>query len=100
MTSQYDPAGREVVKVALQAESALLIATKPRDPAGNQRNEYIIKIKQTSSKGNLLWLRGNPVGQRRRAYVIAEPDHTANGEVSVLAEPASSSAIDSTSARA
>lgn len=35
ITSQYDPAGREVVKVALQAESALLIATKPRDPVGN-----------------------------------------------------------------
>jgi len=39
ITSQYDPAGKEVVNMALQAESALFIATKPRDPIGNQRNE-------------------------------------------------------------
>ena len=33
MTLQYVPSGREVVKVADQAESALLIATKPRVPS-------------------------------------------------------------------
>lgn len=32
MTSQYDPLGNEVVKVAVQVESTLLIATKPRAP--------------------------------------------------------------------
>ena len=32
ITLQYVPSGREVVKVADQAESALLIATKPRAP--------------------------------------------------------------------
>jgi hypothetical protein len=32
MTSQYDPAGRDVVNVAVHAESALLIATNPAEP--------------------------------------------------------------------
>ncbi len=32
ITSQYDPAGRGVVKVAVQSESALFIATNPSAP--------------------------------------------------------------------
>lgn len=32
ITSQYAPFANEVVKVALQAESSLLIATKPAEP--------------------------------------------------------------------
>ena len=32
MTSQYDPSGREVVKVVLHAESSLLMTTNPADP--------------------------------------------------------------------
>lgn len=31
-TSQYVPAGREVLNVAVQGESSLLIATNPVDP--------------------------------------------------------------------
>jgi len=41
-TSQYDPLGRAVVKVAFHAESALLIATKPRDPVGYHVNHQPI----------------------------------------------------------
>ena len=39
MTLQYVPSGSEVVKVADQAESALLIATKPRAPI---HSEFIV----------------------------------------------------------
>jgi len=59
-----------------------------------------MNFEQTSSKGDLLWLRGNPIGQGGRTYVIAEPDHAANSNVSVLAEPAPSPAISSTGAGA
>ena len=41
MTLQYVPSGREVVKVADQAESALLIATKPRAPS---HGELIVSL--------------------------------------------------------
>ena len=33
ITSQYEPSGSEVVNVAVQSESALLIATNPAVPA-------------------------------------------------------------------
>lgn len=41
MTSQYVPAGRDVVKIALQAVSALLMAMKPREPRGVARRSIL-----------------------------------------------------------
>lgn len=35
MTSQYEPAGKPLENVAVQEESALLIATKPAVPRAN-----------------------------------------------------------------
>ena len=37
ITSQYEPSGSEVVNVAVQSESALLIATNPSAPACETR---------------------------------------------------------------
>ena len=60
MTSQYEPAGRLVVNVAVQAESALLIATKPISPA--QRDyQQIARETPKSNRGhvprpNAIWL--------------------------------------------
>lgn len=46
MTSQYEPAAKEVLNVVVQAESALLIATNPADPEirrRRQNQEYLVR---------------------------------------------------------
>ena len=91
MTSQYVPSGSEVENVAVQAESALLIATKPRAPkmrtgVSRRRCERQGRIR-TAAKRNLLRLRGDPVGERRAANVVPEADHARDGGPAVLAEP-------------
>lgn len=88
MISQYDPSARLVVKVVLHAESSLLMATNPADPAifvyikNNRQKET-----HASTKSDSIGLRRDPVSYSRRANGIAETCHSSYSYPSVLAEP-------------
>lgn len=49
ITSQYEPAGRDVENVAVHAESALLMATKPAEPEQTQGRQMMSKVSTTST---------------------------------------------------
>jgi len=78
-TLQYDPAGRPVMNDIFQSLSALLIATKPREPVHSAWVPSVQLTKRevayTVRKGYLLGWRRDPAIERSAANLIPESDH-------------------------
>lgn len=86
MTSQYLPAASDVVKVEDQAESTLLMATKPADPMLSFNDATTIgEEERTSPERNLLRLGRNPVREGGRSHSVTEADHTRYSDEAMLA---------------